>query len=214
MNELRYTLLGDGNFDEALVPVVTWVLRESGVQVPIQPSWAALDGVPQPHRELPDRIALAVALYPCDILFVHRDAENQPRETRSDEITRAVSATQERIDVPSYVPIIPVRMTEAWLLFDETAIRRAAGNPLGTQVLGLPHPTRWDAEPDPKSILRQALLDATGFSGRRRSRVESSVAAKRVAGLIDDYAPLRRLSAFQELESDVAAVVGSWQFAS
>ena len=214
MNELRYTLLGDGNFDEALIPVVSWVLKEAGVIAPIQSSWAELDRVPQPPRKLPDRIAMAVALYPCDILFVHRDAEKQPSKARTAEIARAVSVAQKkRVAVPSYVPVIPVRMTEAWLLFDETSIRRAAGNPSGTQILKLSQPSRWDEEPNPKLMLREALLDATELRGRRRSRFESSFAAKRVADLIDDYSPLRRLSAFRDLESDVARVVRSSRLA-
>jgi hypothetical protein len=37
-----------------------------------------------------------------------------------------------------HIPVVPVRMTEAWLLADEFAIRSAPGNPNGTQSLDLP----------------------------------------------------------------------------
>lgn len=31
MNELRYTLLSDGPSDRALLPILTWLLRQNGV---------------------------------------------------------------------------------------------------------------------------------------------------------------------------------------
>src|SRR5690606_18674132 len=78
---------------------------------------------------LVERLTSSVRLYPCDVLVVHRDAERDPVDLRLAEIERARSSA--RIE-GSLVPVVPVRMTEAWLLFDESAIRRAADNPNGT----------------------------------------------------------------------------------
>jgi len=55
------------------------------------------------------------------------------------------------------VPAVPVRMTEAWLLFDEAAIRRAAGCPNGSMPLELPSLKTSEDIPDPKTILHEAL---------------------------------------------------------
>jgi len=138
------------------------------------------------------------------MLFVHRDAEKQPLSKRNEEIRRAVAMARKNAMIPRYVPVIPVRMTEAWLLFDEMMIRLAAGNPSGTAKVTLPAHDRWDQAPDPKHVLHQALRDATEFQGRRLNRFQPTTEAKRLADLISDYSPLRQLTAFQELEQMVS----------
>ena len=80
MSELRYTLLTDGSSDAALLPILTWLLTTNGVAWAIQAEWADLRRVRR-SRKLADRIILSLALYPCDLLFVHRDAEKEPRES-------------------------------------------------------------------------------------------------------------------------------------
>ncbi|MEO1077329.1 MAG: hypothetical protein AAFX41_15395, partial [Bacteroidota bacterium] len=74
--------------------------------------------------------------YPCDVLFVHRDAENASHTAdRFGEIDAGVRAAD--LDLPC-IPIVPVRMSEAWLLFDEMALREAAGRPRGRMPITMP----------------------------------------------------------------------------
>src|SRR6266545_2388637 len=75
---LRFTFVTDGASDRALLPVLTWLLRQHS-QRPFQPQWADLLYLRQPPRTLEDKIITALELYPCDLLFVHRDAEPSPR---------------------------------------------------------------------------------------------------------------------------------------
>jgi len=96
-------------------------------------------------------------------------------------------------------------MLEAWLLFDRAAIRRAAGNPNGAMPLELPELSRVEELPDPKAVLHSLLQEASGLKGRRLNNLR--VPVRRVAALIDGFAPLRRLSAFQRLEKDVQVFV-------
>lgn len=91
MKELRYTLLTDGSSDRALIPILTWVLRQHGVGCPIQPEWADLGRLRPPPKPL-SRIEWSLKLYPCDLLFVHRDAEGQSLQMRVGEIYKAVEA--------------------------------------------------------------------------------------------------------------------------
>src|SRR5579872_4460722 len=137
MKEIRYTLLSDGVSDQRLMPIITWLLREHLSDYAIQPAWADLRYLPQRPRTLADRIRYSIDLYPCDLLFVHRDAEREPPANRRSEIQSAKDLVTECNAVPS-ICVIPVRMQEAWLLIDEQAIRRAAGNPNGKQPLILP----------------------------------------------------------------------------
>ena len=96
-------------------------------------------------------------------------------------------------------------LQETWLLFNEPAIRRAAGFPRGREDLGLPAAARLEAAADPKQILREALRTASGLSGRRLKNFSVDAAAYRLADQIDDYSPLRVLTAFADLETRIIA---------
>ena len=134
--------------------------------------------------------------YPCQLLFVHRDAEKQDPGVRYREIEAANRTGR------SHVCVVPVRMQEAWLLHDETALREAAGRPSGTEELGLPPAHRWDRLADPKRVLYEALRAANGAKGRRAKSFKPGRAAHRLADLITDWTPLRTLDAFARLEAD------------
>ena len=211
MNELRYTLLSDGSSDQALIPILTWTLRSQGIQIAIQPQWADLRRLPSPRRPLPEKISLSLELYPCDLLFVHRDAEREDHDVRLAEINTAVAQLAEN-GLPAIVCVVPVRMQEAWLLFNEEAIRIAAGNEHGRQPLTLPSLAQAEQIPDPKRILYDLLRDASGLSGRRRKKFRVEVAARRVAEFIDDFSPLRQLTAFNAFESAVDTIVDAKQW--
>jgi hypothetical protein len=55
---LRYTLVSDGPTDDALLPLLNWLLQENGVSVAIEPQFANLSQLPQPPRGLADRIKM------------------------------------------------------------------------------------------------------------------------------------------------------------
>ena len=212
MNELSYTLLSDGSSDRALQPIIEWVLRQNGVRVPIQGEWADLRRLPRPPSDLSSRIVSAVELYPCDILFVHRDAENQSRVSRLDEIRDAIARAACEMDLPIYVCVVPVRMQEAWLLIDEAAIRHAAGNPSGSMPLRLPSVSSLENLPDPKSILHDLLREASGLSKRRLRNFPYRNYAHDIGRSVKDMSILRNLPAFRSFEDDLRRVLrdGSW----
>jgi hypothetical protein len=207
MNELRYTLLSDGSSDRALIHILTWLLREHRVERAIQSEWADLWRLPIKPRGLVERIVKSVELYPCDLLFVHRDAEREPHSVRVSEIQDAIKDASQTENIPSAVCVVPVRMQEAWLLFDEAAIRRAAGNPNGRQVLDLPELDQVESIPDPKTELYNLLRRASGLRGRRLSRLIPSRRATQVSAFIEDFTPLRALPAFNSLEAELEQIV-------
>jgi hypothetical protein len=209
MSFLRYTFVTDGPTDRALMPILTWLLREQGVQCAIQPAWADLGRLRVRKKlSLVERMRWAVDLYPCDLLFVHRDAERESRQRRYAEIMQAVNELQRDHGVATpAVCVVPVRMQEAWLLFDLEAIRWAAGNSTGRQALVLPPLKDLEAIPNPKKVLHDLLREASGLSGRRYDRFDAGERAVRVPSLIGDFSPLRALPAFSALETDVASLV-------
>lgn len=179
---------------------------------------ARFDRLPNPPKTFFDRIAKACELYPCEILFIHRDAEKPTKKhSRSKRIEETYGTRVEEIQgtfenyaisrgvehVPKHICVVPVRMMEAWLLCEEEAIRKAAGNPKGKESLLLPGLRTLETAPDPKNILHQALKNASGLSGRRLSSFDVRHAEHLVAGYIKDFSSLRCLYAFQQLEAAV-----------
>ena len=205
MERLRFTLIADGSSDRALVPVLTWLLRQYWEHVPIQPEFSDLGRLRNPPRSLSQRIDRSIELYPCDLLFVHRDAERESVEKRREEIREALERSERGRTLPT-ICVVPVRMQEAWLLIDESALKKAAGNPTSRQNLPMPDVRRLEDLPDPKRVLRDLLREASGFQGRRLEKFnrDLSKCVQRVAQQIDDFGLLRRLAAFRELERQVA----------
>jgi hypothetical protein len=204
VNELRYTLLTDGSSDRAFIPLITWLFRQCRPLLTIQSQWADLRRLHNSPKKLAERIRASIELYPCELLFIHRDAEREDPNNRIDEIKKGLQEAKPSIP---HVCIVPVRMQEAWLLFDEVAIRQAAGNPNGKQTLNLPLLSKTEQLPDPKQVLHELLREASGLSTTRRQKFSAERAALLVTEYIEDFTPLRQLSAFQALENDLAIVL-------
>lgn len=204
---LSYVLVADGSSDACLLGHIGWLLREIGWH-DVKGQWADLGQVPDVGRGLADRLRAALELYPVDVVFIHRDAETEALTTRIDEIQAAVASMGQSVP---HVCVVPVRMTEAWLLHDEAAIRSVAGNPNGRAKLPIPPVKRLEELADPKSILREALLVASESSGFRRRKMHRDFGAmrRRVAERINDYSPLRVLEAFARFERDLRQTLAS-----
>ena len=138
MKALRCTLISDGPSDRALIPHLEWLLIQNGVKRPILIQWSELRHLQKVPKALNDKIEKTIELYPCDLLFIHKDAERDDPLSKNEEVSAAIAKIKATMELPPFVCLIPVRMQEAWLLFDEAAIRRASGNPNGQIALALP----------------------------------------------------------------------------
>ena len=197
MTLLAWSLLADGGADRALLAIVRWSIRIARPDITLL----------EPRFEVRStQLSLATAIQECaertnaDVVFVHRDAERESLEDRRAEIPLVLDRQ---------VSVVPVRMTEAWLLIDERSIRAAASNPNG--VIPLPMPKSRDLEglPDPKDILRDLLVRASESSGRRLEKYKADLARRchLVAEEIESFAPLRGLPAFRAFEADLGAAL-------
>ena len=210
MTPVRYLLLADGSTDDCLLPVIAYVLR-------LSPALVGRDLVPDFARPghadvgkasdgLAARIRSVVASRPFDLLFVHRDAEGMPLRDRQDEITAAAPPGLSR-----YVSVVPVRMSEAWLLLDPAAIRQAADHPSGRVPLSLPSLKALERLSNPKETLTKLLITASEKSGRHKTKFERSGEMaqrhRRVAHLIQDFSPLMALPAFKAFVHKTLEVV-------
>jgi len=193
-------LLGEGSSDRVLLPVLRWVM-ERATPAEFRMAWVDTS-LFTTGPKLAEKVRGALTVQPCRLLFVHRDADNQQPQSRFDEIKEAVGEQP-------HVAVVPIRTTEAWLLIDEGAIRAAAGRVSGREMLDLPALTRIEQLSDPKRVLRDALVQAHGATGRRARRFHPADARQRLADLVDDWSPLRQLSAFQRLESDTRTALAA-----
>lgn len=163
----RALLLADGPSDEPLGRHIARIAQRHGFELNVvAPDLRRLN--PPPGRDVAVRLDAIFAFDDAfDLVIVHRDAEGQNPQVRRDEVFSGVASIREQLPA---LAIVPVRMTEAWLLVDEEAIRRVAGRPNGTEPLGLPTAGAVEQVPDPKQVLRQALELASGATGRRLRR--------------------------------------------
>lgn len=206
MIPLKHTLVSDGPTDINLIPIINWTLKEAGGITLAEGVRAEFWRLPTIPASTEERICKAVELFPCDVLFIHRDAEKESLKTRTSEIFTAVAKASEKgCKVPA-VAIIPVRMTEAWLLFNEKAIRHAAGNPNGKASLNLPPLKKLEGRPDPKQDLQRALQAASELQGRRLKKFNTTQAFWRVVDFLDDFTPLRQLEAYLAFENAIKKI--------
>ena len=205
---MTFTLVSDGSSDRALVPILMWAIRRQGFVGAINYQWADLRNLRNPPQGLAARILLSVHDYPCDLLFVHRDAEGSPPEQRVSEIANAVRSLPGDQLV---VHVIPVRMMEAWLLCSPAAIRSAAGNPNGTAQLGIPDLRDVENLPDPKRLLHDLLREASELRAGRRRKSNVDKAIHRLADLIDDFSPLAQVPAFLHFTKGLEAAMKEYE---
>jgi hypothetical protein len=212
---LRFTLVGDGSSDRALLPALSWLIRDIVGNIPLEAQWADLGSSSPSEKSLSQRVIKAIEYYPCHLLFIHRDAERPDAvEARIEEIQKACSAVPNVNTEIKTVCVIPVRMTEAWLLIDESAIRRAAGNPKGRNTLSIPSIQQLERV-HAKDVLHKAIREASELTGRKAKKLEVARAIHVVADFIADYSRLNQLPGFSrlrmELEPELEALLGTRQ---
>lgn len=174
---VHFVLVCEGPSDGALVPHLRTLLVQCGAReaTGTAPDFGRL------RRRVPknigQRVRLALELeQQADLLFVHRDADSVDPGPRYAEISEGMTQAGY---ASAWIGVVPVQETEAWLLLDESGIRRVSGRPRGRVVLGLPPPNRIEETRDPKGRLLAAIVSASETSGRRRDRLRRRLPALR-----------------------------------
>lgn len=141
-----------------------------------------------------------------DLLFVHADGDSNWEsaiENRVSPIVRALEGIESRSRHRA-VPVVPVRMMEAWALADGVALCRAFGCEKSDSDFGLPFPRHTlERGSDPKSLLDRCHAIAKGGRRARRSRIEpSSSFLDRIAEEIS-LEKLLQLPSYARFEKDL-----------
>ena len=187
--QLAWALVADGGTDRMLVPIIQWAIHRLDPEVEIlEPEFRKRTG--------------SVGDFFADfssgsmLVFAHRDAETASLDQRIAEF--------DAVGRDEVVPIIPVRMSEAWLLIDAPAIASAAGQP--NAQISLPRLAELESVADPKRLLGDLLFEAAGSpTGRRGKQFHRDQVSRRVsvARHINDFSPLEDLSAFRRFQQEL-----------
>jgi hypothetical protein len=161
---VRCLFVCEGSSDAGIAGHIETIAARRGVLMDVTvPDYGLLEE--RVGNRVEDKVRAGIALGgQFDLIAVHRDCDNAGVEPRRREIATAVLECDYRAP---HVAIIPVRMTEAWLILDEVEIRRVAANPNGRTRLDLPSYREAERMADPKSFLREVLAKASEATGRR-----------------------------------------------
>lgn len=188
--QLTWAIVADGGTDRLLVPVIQWAIHRLDPDVEIlEPEFRKRRG------------SIEESIGACSsgamIVFVHRDSENL---TLHDRLQEFEAVAREKV-----VPVVPVQMSEAWILFDGPAVAKAAGS--RTADVPVPRTTEIESIGNPKERLDELLFLAAGEpTGRRGRNFRRSLAQRRVsvAEYIVDYSPLESVPAFRSFQGTLA----------
>jgi len=205
---VEFALVAEGPSDQALVRPLEDLCVECGASEAIGEA-PDLRRLPfTVGRRVADKLRAVVELSPeMDLYLIHRDADARDPGPRYAEMRRAVGHVDAEL---RWIGVVPVQETEAWAMLDEAEIRRVAENPRGTMGLGLPRrPARVEAVADPKRKIDDAIVRASGLSGRRLSKFRRSLPWRRALLLqrIDVSGPIHHVPAWRRLRNDLRSAI-------
>jgi hypothetical protein len=192
---VRIVFLREGTSDSGIVSHIEAIAAEHRIEVTVTDP--DLGRLPKPPgNAVKDKLQAVLRMGGVyDLIVVHRDADGDDPAARVSEIRAAMNAVAS--DVPC-VPVVPVRMTEAWLLTSERELRRVAGNPNGKVRLDLPSLGTLEKVPDPKAVLKQVLALASELSGRKLNRFNNRFSQHRrqLLDRLDRHGPVTKLTSW------------------
>lgn len=200
---VQFLFIGEGTSDEGLIPHLESLCVEAGADeaMGVAPDFRRLSKFIGNSVEA--KLKAALALEPeANLIFIHRDADGRDGNRRYVQIAEAVHACACNLPI---VCVVPIQETEAWLLLDESAIRRAVGRPNGSVALDLPAPSAVERLARPKERLREILAAASETTGRRLERIRQDFPLQRRALLQDlsTEGPLGQVTSWSRLRADL-----------
>lgn len=211
---LQPAFYGEGRLDYAFLPRVlqrlceqiAWEVEDATIEV-ADPTLLS-DSHETADADRASRIATAVRLAACNLLWVHTDGGSDAALAQRLCVEPAFALIRQRPPEAPWqgVAVVPVREMEAWALVDGDAIRAALGVTLGDDALGLVAGAACEHLLDPKKTLDEVLRRSLGKQYRpgRQSGLESTLQA--IAERVS-FEQLRRLHSFTACEVEMRRAV-------
>lgn len=198
----RGVFLGEGSSDAGIAVHIERIAIEC--RIDIQLTAPDADLLPAADKTIAGKLRALMRMGgEYHIVFIHRDADGAGREARISEIRSAIS---EVIPDTAHVSVVPVRMTEAWLVLDERLIREVAGNPNGRVRLNMPTIREAERIADPKALLKELIANASETAGRRRKLLQAAFPynRRRLLEELDPDGPVRQLDSWRRFVDETA----------
>lgn len=162
-------------------------------------------------------LAVARQALGFDCLIVHADADHSSPQTALDQRLapgQRLIATDAKAQ-QQVVCLVPVAMTEAWMLADTPSLQEALDTDLlVVRDLGLPRPAEIESTTHPKTDLKTALQCIQESLPPRRRQSVSELMADLYGQLAEiPLASLRQLASFRQFETDFHTALVSQGFA-
>lgn len=197
----RYALISDGTSDQVLLKIIDWAFQQF-LNIETMGERADFYFLETRPKSISDKVRLVAEQYDdLDFIVVHRDAEKETYEKRASEV--AVELATANIQPLLSIPVIPVRMTEAWLLFDAKAIASAAGNPNIGRLPILPALHSVESLPDPKAVLEKLIRDSCGLRSRGLKNLNTRHCIQLIPEFVEDFSPLLKIPSFQKFKQQI-----------
>lgn len=220
MKQLVLTFYAEGSSDYRFLPIIVQrtadrILRYAAV-APVEVLQPIVI-TPDPTAATHEQRILSVAQQAAGshALVLHYDADSPVADSayqnRFSSDCRSIQECAQDV-CRDLVPVIPVRMTEAWILADVEAFKGVVGTELSAQELGFPRqPHQVEAILDPKSTLKSALSRV--FSRRRRAKKASAPQYYETLSRRISLDNLERVPAFAQFMGDLRSLLQRLQFA-
>ncbi len=161
----------------------------------------------------------ALAAHGHHLLLVHADADARSLEAAWSEriepgMGRALEASNEGAKVcDKIVPVIPVRMTESWMLADPATLISVIGTRISLNDLSLPtSPSQVERITHPKDKLGEVVKIALKGRSRRRRRERNIGRLYEPLARRIDLDRLERVPAFRKFRTDLTQVLRELHF--
>ncbi len=218
MKQLVLALYAEGSTDERFLPRIIQRTAEhllAGYGVEILDPFMINGDIHSRATIQEQLVAAARKTHGYHILIVHQDADAPDQDRALQErIQPGLDIVRQESDhhQQNIVPLIPVRMVEAWMLADPVALCQAIPGCSAPDKLDLPKkPERVERISDPKAELKRI---ASIYQARRRRSRWITYRAKIQERLADEIAieRLKRVPAYQTFEQKFSQVLRELHF--
>ena len=201
---ISYLFLSEGTSDQSIIPLINKIILNN-YNVTINTIIPNFNSVRPRPSGLTLKIKAVQKLYESiDFLVIHRDADSVGRDHRMNEIKSAIASVSPSFD---FVAMIPVRMTEAWLLVDQAAIIHAMERPTYNKKIIFPPIKKIEKLAYPKNLLLQIVQEIADLPKRRKNELNFPRIRKNIGEHISNYTILKILPAFALFEADLLSVL-------
>ena len=141
------------------------------------------------------------------ILIVHADADHRTDEKALRERFKpGYELVQNQENVCKHlVPVIPIQMTEAWMLADPVALQETIGTTMTAQELGVPAKAKQvETDSNPKQTLHLVLQKAYAHHSKRQRHNQASLGTLySLLGRQINLERLKQVPSYRKFENDL-----------